>query len=72
MVVFSGRPGAERQRPAGRGLTRFLPFLITLAAGAVIVAIVAISINGRSTAHQKTIALPPPSQASTPPPNVHP
>jgi hypothetical protein len=72
MVVFSDRPGAERHRPARRGVTRFLPFLITLAAGAIVVAIVALLINGHSTVHQSPIPLPPPSRGSTPPANIHP
>lgn len=72
MVVFSERPGREPQRPARRGITAFLPFLITLAAGAIVVAIVAVAIGGHSTRHQSTIPLPPPSAGSAPPPNVHP
>lgn len=72
MVVLPQRPGAERQRPARRGVVRFLPFLITLAAGAIVVAIVALAISGHSTHHATTIPLPPPSPGSTPPANVHP
>jgi hypothetical protein len=72
MVVFSERPGTERQRPARGGVTSFLPFLITLAAGAIVVAIVAVAIGGHSTHPQRTIPLPAPSAGSAPPPNVHP
>jgi hypothetical protein len=53
-------------------LAAFLPFLITLAAGAIAVAVVAVVIGGHSTVRARTIALPPPSRASTPPANVHP
>ena len=72
MAVFSGRPPARRGRRGGRGITAFLPFLITLAAGAIVVAIVAVVIGGHSTVHQTTIALPAPSRGSTPPANIHP
>ena len=72
MVVFSGRPPARRRSRGRHGITAFLPFLITLAAGAIVVAIVAVLIGGHSTVHQRTIALPAPSPASTPPANVHP
>jgi hypothetical protein len=73
MVLSSGRAPADAARHGSRGgLTAFLPFLITLAAGAIAVAIVAVVIGGHSTIRARTIALPPPSPASTPPANVHP
>lgn len=72
MVVFSGNPPAGAHKRPRRGLAAFLPFLITLAAGAIAVAIVAVLIGGHSTVHQRTIALPAPSPAATPPSNLHP
>jgi hypothetical protein len=73
MVLSSGRASGDAARRRSRGgLTAFLPFLITLAAGAIVVAIVAVAIGGHSTVRARTIALPPPSPASTPPANVHP
>jgi hypothetical protein len=73
MVVFSGGPPGEHDRPARGGIAAFLPFLITLALGAIVVAVVAVLIGGHSTTPRpKTVALPAPSRASTPPPNVHP
>jgi hypothetical protein len=53
-------------------VTAFLPFLITLAIGAIVVAVVALSIGGHSTVHQTTIALPVPAPSATPPPGVTP
>ncbi len=72
MAVFSGRPPAGRQGRAHRGVAAFLPFLITLAIGAIVVAVVALSIGGHSTARQTTIPLPAPAPSATPAPNVSP
>jgi len=72
MAVFSGRPPARRQPSGRRGVTAFLPFLVTLLIGAIVVAVVALAIGGHSTVHQTTIPLPAPSPSATPPPNVSP
>lgn len=72
MAVFSGHPPGGRKVRTRRRVTSFLPFLITLALGAIVVAVVALAIGGHSAAHQTTIALPAPSRSATPPANIHP
>lgn len=71
------RPGlvVAAPRPAEKGSRRpsvsdFLPFVLTLLAGGIVVAIVALALSGASRQSASAVPLPPPSASATPAPSV--
>ena len=74
-LPVSPRPGlvVARARPyrwRSPRLADYLPFVITLLAGGIVVAIVALALGGPSGRPSLAVPLPPPSVSATPAPSV--
>ena len=67
-LVVAAPPRQQRPSP----LAEYLPFIITLLAGGIVVAIVALALGGPSRSRSVTVPLPPPSLSATPAPGVGP
>jgi hypothetical protein len=65
MVVVTPAAARERDR-SGHRASDFLPFLITLLAGAIVVVIVSLALGGTSPRRPSVGSLPPPSPTATP------
>lgn len=64
-------PSGPDQGRARLSVSDYLPFLITLLAGGIVVAAVALALGGPSR-RASTVPLPPPSASATPAPHVGP